>query len=288
MDRRPQSTRRRAPDRRRARWRRVRDANAIRGDEADPNRDARVHEHHLGIGLLSAVERRRISLAFGCAKPIGFAWIGARPRRLRRRYLAHDTKRGAGAVKILHDVEPAGLYWFKQESATVADSPSDLVSSTSFVAGRSMCFTRTGRRHRLLPLVGGSRAAPPSIGRRPPKWLDLRLRTPSGGASQPDEGVRALHTAGKLHRDLKPSNVLVTPAGRVVILDFGLVRDLDAEGFAETLRLIGTPAYMSPEQSWGAPLTVASDWYAVGVMLFEALVGRSPFSGSVGRARAEA
>lgn len=115
------------------------------------------------------------------------------------------------------------------------------------------------------------------------------------------DGVAALHDAGKLHRDLKPRNVIVRRDGRVVVLDLGLVADLsqghqergssgsgsgssgpssDSRSYHSTDRkFAGTIAYMSPEQAARAPLTPASDWYAVGVMLFQALTGRLPFDG---------
>ncbi|HKP59405.1 MAG TPA: protein kinase [Polyangiales bacterium] len=94
-------------------------------------------------------------------------------------------------------------------------------------------------------------------------------------------GVHALHGAGMLHRDLKPSNVMIEK-GRVVVLDFGLVRELDrsAAKVTEEGSVAGTPAYMAPEQALGRPLTAACDWYAFGVMLYQALSGELPFDGS--------
>ncbi|MEY4579100.1 MAG: hypothetical protein RL701_3803, partial [Pseudomonadota bacterium] len=90
-------------------------------------------------------------------------------------------------------------------------------------------------------------------------------------------GVHAVHQAGMLHRDLKPSNVLITKAGRVVVLDFGLVRELGQARSEVTLdgTVAGTPAYMPPEQALGRELSEASDWYAFGVMLYEVLSGGS-------------
>ncbi|HSR95558.1 MAG TPA: AAA family ATPase, partial [Kofleriaceae bacterium] len=82
----------------------------------------------------------------------------------------------------------------------------------------------------------------------------------------------------KLHRDLKPSNVMVTPTGRLALLDFGLIAGI-AEGNPDRLA-VGTPIYMSPEQAADQSLTEASDWYSVGAMLYEALVGRRPFEGN--------
>jgi serine/threonine protein kinase len=95
-------------------------------------------------------------------------------------------------------------------------------------------------------------------------------------------GINALHRAGMLHRDLKPSNVIVADH-RVVVLDFGLVRDLSAGAatLTEEGSIAGTPAYMAPEQARGQALSAASDWYAFGVMLYEALSGLLPFEGSM-------
>src|SRR6266446_897395 len=93
------------------------------------------------------------------------------------------------------------------------------------------------------------------------------------------EGLHGLHETGKLHRDIKPSNVLVTNEGRVVILDFGLVAEVAGKELHDSVTLAGTPDYMSPEQGAQLPISRASDWYSVGVMLYQALAGRLPFTG---------
>src|SRR6266540_2419073 len=94
------------------------------------------------------------------------------------------------------------------------------------------------------------------------------------------EGLHGLHETGKLHRDIKPSNVLVTKEGRVVILDFGLVAEVEGHGQHESISVAGTPDYMSPEQGAQLPVAAASDLYIMGVILYQALTGRLPFSGN--------
>ncbi|MDQ1729639.1 MAG: eukaryotic-like serine/threonine-protein kinase, partial [Pyrinomonadaceae bacterium] len=93
------------------------------------------------------------------------------------------------------------------------------------------------------------------------------------------EGLHALHETGKLHRDIKPSNLLVTKEGRVVILDFGLVAEVAGAELHDSVTLAGTPDYMSPEQGAQLPISRASDWYSVGVILYQALTARLPFAG---------
>jgi hypothetical protein len=104
---------------------------------------------------------------------------------------------------------------------------------------------------------------------------DERLR---GGMRQLVEALRACHAAGFVHRDVKPSNVLVTRAGKVVVLDFGLVAETRSD--ASTQTVVGTPAYMAPEQAASDTVGPEADFYAVGVMLYEALTGHVPIDGA--------
>ncbi|MPY11146.1 Stk1 family PASTA domain-containing Ser/Thr kinase [Arthrobacter bussei] len=91
------------------------------------------------------------------------------------------------------------------------------------------------------------------------------------------EGLAAAHDAGLIHRDVKPENVLLSDSGQVKIADFGLARAVSAT--TGTATLVGTVAYLSPELVLGRPAEAQSDIYSTGVMLYELLTGRQPFTG---------
>jgi serine/threonine-protein kinase len=92
-------------------------------------------------------------------------------------------------------------------------------------------------------------------------------------------GLAAAHASGIVHRDVKPENVLVTADGRVKVADFGLARALSVAGHTRAGLLIGTVAYVPPEQVTGGATGPRGDVYSAGVMLFELLTGRLPFTG---------
>jgi serine/threonine protein kinase len=116
---------------------------------------------------------------------------------------------------------------------------------------------------------------------------DLRRRMKGGispsealsYASQIARALSALHAAGILHRDLKPGNVMLRVDGQIALIDFGLAKHeaLDFD-ITDTGMIFGTPHYMSPEQGHGQDLDPRSDLYSLGVMLFEMLTGRKPYT----------
>ena len=92
-------------------------------------------------------------------------------------------------------------------------------------------------------------------------------------------GLGAAHRAGLVHRDVKPENVLISVDGEVKLADFGLVRATTEAGITSTSVILGTAAYLSPEQVLGEETGPRSDVYAVGIMAFELLTGTTPFKG---------
>ncbi len=233
-------------------------------------------------------------------------------------YRAYDRERDLNvALKMLREMDAGALYRFKNEFRILAEvSHPNLVKYYELlVEGDDWFFTmELVEGSNLLAYVRDESRASATVGL--PDWLltpasaadspwsdrpttdlweEIRRHSPeSYGSVRPPsvsgrlreafrqlaEGVCFLHQAGIIHRDIKPSNVLVDREDRVVLLDFGLAQGAAAIDSTQSLHLLGTPAYVSPEQATGGQVTDASDWYCVGAMLYEALTGRVPFLGS--------
>ena len=116
---------------------------------------------------------------------------------------------------------------------------------------------------------------------------DLRASLRSRGKFAPQDAVHiieqicraldAAHAEGVIHRDLKPQNVMRDAQGRIVVMDFGLARSLEAGGMTQTGMLVGTMEYMSPEQAVGGELDQRSDLFALGLIFYELLTGQMPY-----------
>jgi hypothetical protein len=219
-------------------------------------------------------------------------------------YEAYDRRRKeVVAVKTLPCITPGALYRFKQEFRLLADlAHPNLVPLYELVVNDRTCFftmelidgvdflshVRAGdngghaRTTAYLPSGPPARgdAAPPAPSSAPP-LTPTQLERLRDSLQQLVQGMAALHDARKLHRDIKPRNVLVRKDGRVLLLDFGLAAELGRAGLHESGdgEVRGTASYMAPEQAAGLPVSPASDWYSVGVVLYQALTGRLPFPG---------
>ena len=97
--------------------------------------------------------------------------------------------------------------------------------------------------------------------------------------AQTSMALQAAHAAGLVHRDIKPGNLLITPDGRVKITDFGIARIADQVPLTATGQVMGTVQYLSPEQASGHPASPTTDIYSLGIVAYEALAGRRPFTG---------
>ncbi|MGK3990480.1 serine/threonine-protein kinase [Sorangium sp. So ce136] len=233
-------------------------------------------------------------------------------------YEALDRERGERvALKTLARVSASALYRFKKEFRALADIAHDnLVRLHDLIGADGEWFFTMELVHGAdwLTYVRGQDApagpsaslastAPPDQGIDVEATLeDAMARWPAplhaSGATWPEaradlgrvrsslaqvaRALRAVHEAQLVHRDLKPSNVLVTPEGRAVVLDFGIATHLTHGGQTATdaEQIVGTPLYMAPEQVGPRAVTPSADWYALGVMLFEALACRPPYTGT--------
>lgn len=212
-------------------------------------------------------------------------------------YQSFDRKLNARvALKTLSRNDPKRLYYLKHEFRSLAGivHPNlvtyyelltigdqwlivmELIEGRNFLEHVSRS-SATGSATTLLTASLDSAPSPENVERARTESPAISPATDYGllrdALGQLACGLAAVHDAGKLHRDIKPSNVLVTHSGRVVLLDFGLVEEV--EWAAGAHEVSGTLQYMAPEQAAGKPCP-ASDWYAVGVMLHQCLTGRFP------------
>lgn len=183
-------------------------------------------------------------------------------------YQVYDRRRDTVvALKTLPYVSAAGLYDFKQEFRVLAGiTHPNLVTLYELISQSDQWFF-------TMEFIDG---------------VDfLEYHQSQGSVARESvlcqlvDGVSYLHSVGKLHCDLKPQNVLVDRQGRVAILDFGLTRDSGSRTGGIRQRLAGTPDYLSPEQAAGLPASAASDWYSIGVMLYQSLTNSLPYKGDV-------
>ncbi|NVB40726.1 protein kinase [Pseudenhygromyxa sp. WMMC2535] len=187
---------------------------------------------------------------------------------------------GMGSVYRAHDLEVGERVALK--TLDIADNPDALerfrreVRLARRVTHRNAARTydlgeHRGLRYLTMEFVEGASLR---------QWLRQR---PSLGArleiaEQLCQGLAAAHAAEVVHRDLKPSNILVEARGRAVITDFGIARTNTERTIGQTGNLLGTPAYMAPEQVEGRQSTARSDLYAFGLILYEMLTGALPFT----------
>ena len=161
-------------------------------------------------------------------------------------YEVHDrVRREVVALKTLLRARPADIYRLKREFRSLADvAHPNLVSLYELVVDGADCFF-------TMELVHGVNLV--EYVRGPSATASRRAEQVRHVFRQLVEGIDALHRKGKLHRDIKPSNIMVTPGGRVVILDFGLAVDIVPDDDAVGESMAGTPAYLAPERRLGMP-----------------------------------
>src|SRR5437867_2109240 len=206
-------------------------------------------------------------------------------------YRARDTKlRRDVAIKILPEAfaaDPDRIARFQREAELLAALNHPHVACVYGVEESRPSGTRPATLAIVLELVEGDTLADRIA--HGPIELDEALSI----ARQIADALEAAHDRGVVHRDLKPANIKITPEGKVKVLDFGLAkmaeRDASAAGLSVSPTLsvhatregviLGTAAYMSPEQARGKPVDRRTDIWAFGCVLFEMLTGRKTFEG---------
>ena len=185
-------------------------------------------------------------------------------------YRALDKRRQTiVAVKMLPRIDPGALLRFKREFRAISGLNHPNLASVYELG------TANGFFFLVMEYISGTPFTEHFLAIRD---MDQRLKQLPAALAQLVAGLQHLHENGFVHCDVKPGNVMITADGRVVLLDFGLVTALDRDG-SSSGELVGSIGYIAPERYQGHAATPASDWYALGIMLFEVLTGRRPFAG---------
>lgn len=175
------------------------------------------------------------------------------------------------AIKILKDEymgDPGFLERFRAEARHAALVNHEGIASV-FDYGEE-----NGSAFLVMELVPGE-ALSTILEREGPLSTDKTLDI----VAQTAAALQAAHAAGLVHRDIKPGNLLITPDGRVKITDFGIARIADQVPLTATGQVMGTVQYLSPEQASGHPASPATDTYSLGIVAYESLAGKRPFTG---------
>ena len=132
----------------------------------------------------------------------------------------------------------------------------------------------SGSAYLVMELVSGDSLA---------RIIEKRIRLTSvevlSIVEQTAKALHAAHEDGLVHRDVKPGNLLITPSGKVKITDFGIARVADQVALTATGQVMGTVQYLAPEQATGKPATPSTDIYSLGIVAYESLTGKRPFTG---------
>ncbi len=157
--------------------------------------------------------------------------------------------------------------------------------SNELKIARKIAHKNVGRMYELMEEKGTHFITMEYVPGEDLKSFIKRAETLSAGkaisiAKQICEGLAEAHELGVVHRDLKPQNIMIDKEGNSRIMDFGIARSLKAKGITDAGVMIGTPAYMSPEQDDAKETDQRSDIYPLGVILYEMVTGRVPFEGA--------